>query len=474
MLGTRTILGLAVDEFGVVVAEVGVRAGRPEVRRVGQHLFEEKLGPDNGRTLGPALRHFLRTNHFAPKDAVVGIPTKWVVAREITAPPANADAIAGMLGIQAERTFSLNSGELIFDFCGRTSTTASSRVMLLAARRQMVDQVRELAAAAGLHVQAVTVSALALGKAASGDPQKQRYGVYARPSYCELWSQLDGTPRSIKHLAMPSVNGTPDARVQSLAAAIQQEILISSSQDQRPPYEVTVYDGSSLGEGTIARLSEQLGSQAAVTDGNAALASAGLRRAERLDPSSSIAAAAVAMTAVGTEKPCVDFLRPRIGRPKASPRKRVVTWAVIAGVILLGLIGVVITAWQSKRADIALYTEQLELMADDITVARQLKERLSYASSWTSQAPRFLECLRQLTLAFPESPRVWATSLALGETSEGSLIGRALDEQSFYEVLNNIKANAAFSDVKMMYLRDAGGSSREKAFAVTFKFRGVK
>jgi len=41
-------------------------------------------------------------------------------------------------------------------------------------------------------------------------------------------------------------------------------------------------------------------------------------------------------------------------------------------------------------------------------------------------------------------------------------------------VLNNIKGNAAFSDVKMMYLRDAGGSSREKAFAVTFKFQGAK
>ncbi len=479
MLGTRTILGLAVDEFGVVVAEVGVRSGRPEVRRVGQHLFAEKLGSDNGKALGQTLRQFLRTNHFSLKDAVVGIPTKWVVAREITAPPANADAVAGMLGIQAERTFSLNSGELIFDYCGRTSTSASSKVLLLAARRQMVDQIKELAAAAGLHVQAVTVSALAMGKATSSDPLKQRYGVYTRPSYCELWSQLNGTPRSIKHLAMPSLNGTPDAHTQWLTAAIQQEIMISSAQDQRPPYEVTIYDGASLGEGTIDRLNEQLGSQATVTDGSVALASAGLRSAERVEPSSTVAAttvaaAAVAMTAVGTERPCVDFLNPRIGRQKASPRKRAVTWAVIAGVILLGLIGVAIAGWQSKRADIALYTEQLELIADDVSVARELKERLSYASSWTSQDPRFLECLRQLTLAFPESPSVWATSLAIGETSDGSLIGRALDEQSFYEVLNNIKGNAAFSDVKMMYLRDAGGSSREKAFAVTFKFQGAK
>lgn len=470
MLGTRTLLGLAVDEFGVVVAEVGVRSGRPEVRRVGQFAFEEKLDADNGKALGQALRQFLRTNHFSQKNAIVGIPTKWVVAKEITAPPAGADAVAGILAIQAERTFSLNSGELIFDYCGRTSTSQSSKVMLLAARRQKVNQIKELAAAAGLHVQSVTVSALAFDRISSSDALKQRYGVYARPTYCECWSRLDGTPRSIKHVAMPSMNGTPGDRTQRLTSAIQQLIMVSSQQDQAAPYEVTVYDGGGLANGIIGRLDEQLGTQVTVTDGNAAMTLAGLLSSDGAEPSPAIAAVAVA----AAEKPSIDFLNPRIGRKKASPRKRIMVWTAIAGVVLLGAVGAVVADWQGKRADIASYTEQLEMVADDVAIARELKERLSYASSWTSQDPRFLECLRQLTLAFPESPRVWATSLALSETSEGSLIGRAVDEQSFYEVLNNIKGNAAFSDVMMMYLRDAGGNSREKAFAVTFKFQGVK
>ncbi len=470
MLGTRTLLGLAVDEFGVVVAEVSVRSGRPHVRRVGQCVFEEKLGPDNGKALGQTLRHFLRANHFSQKNAMVGIPTKWVVAREVTAPPASADAVAGMLGIQAERTFSLNSGELIFDYCGRTSTSQSSQVLLLAARRQMIDQVKELAAAAGLHVQSITVSALALGGASSSGGSPQGYGVYTRPSYCECWSWQNGTPRSIQHVGIPSMNGTPSDPTQRLIAAIQQMIMVSSQQDQRAHYEVTVYDGSNLVDGALARLSERLGPQVVVKDGNADLVSAGLLSSDRTEPSPGIGAAAIA----AADKPAVDFLNPRIGRKKVSPKKRMVTWAVIAGIVLLGAVGAVVADWQSKRADIASYSEQLEMIAEDVAVARELKERLSYASSWTSQDPRFLECLRQLTLAFPESPRVWATSLAIGETSEGSLIGRAADEQSFYEVLNNIKANAAFSNVMMMYLRDAGGNSREKAFAVTFKFQGAK
>ncbi|MDI6450683.1 pilus assembly protein PilM [Anaerobaca lacustris] len=474
MLGTRTILGLAVDEFGVGVAEIGVRSGRPEVRRVGQCVFEEKLGAHNGKALGQTLRQFLRANHFSLKNAAVGIPTKWVVAKEITAPPAGADAMAGLLGIEAERTFSLNAGELIFDYCGRTSTSQSSKVMLLAARRQMVDQIKDLAASAGLHVQSVTVSALAFGSVASSDAMEQRYGVYTRPTYCEFWSQVDGAPRSIKHVAMPATNGEPSDQAKRLTSAIQQLMMISAPQDQAAPYEVTVYDDSHLSDGVIDHLRTQLGPRVTVTDGNATLVAAGLLSTERDESSAAIAAAAVAMAATATEKPAVDFLNPRIGRKKTSPRKRVVTWGIIAGVILLGAVGAVIAEWQSKRADIASYNEQLELIADDVAVARDVRDRLTYAGSWTSRDPRFLECLLQLTLAFPESPRVWATSLALSETAEGSLVGRAVDEQSFYEVLNNIKGNAAFSDVMMMYLRDAGGSAQEKTFAVTFKFQGVK
>ena len=184
MFGTRTILGLAIDEFGIAVAEVHIRPGRPEVQRVGQWSFEEKLNSDNAKALGQKLRQFLRTNHFSSKQAIIGIPTKWVVAKEIVAPPASPDALAGMLNIQAERAFSLNASELIFDYCGRTSVSEQSEVLLLAARREIVDQTKELMVAAGLEVRSMTVSALAFGKTLSKAGPEHQYGLYTRPTYC--------------------------------------------------------------------------------------------------------------------------------------------------------------------------------------------------------------------------------------------------------------------------------------------------
>jgi hypothetical protein len=262
--------------------------------------------------------------------------------------------------------------------------------------------------------------------------------------------------------------------VEYLASAIQRLILLSSEQNQSPPYEVTLYDAGGASDEITDRLRKQVAPQIEVTDGRVRVQPGGTDSHEGPGDTQSMAAAALAMVSLGGDRCSVDFLNPRIGRKKKSDRSRLVTWAAIAAVIFVAGIGAFIADWHSKRADITTCTVQLEQLADDITGAREMVDRISYASSWTSQKPEFLECLRQLTLTFPQVSGVWATSLALSEEAEGSLVGKAVDEASFYEVLNNIKQNSAFSGVMMTHLRDAGGSSGEKEFAVTFKFKGLK
>jgi len=85
-----------------------------------------------------------------------------------------------------------------------------------------------------------------------------------------------------------------------------------------------------------------------------------------------------------------------------------------------------------------------------------------------------IHCLRDLTLTFPEEPLVWATNLRLSENAGAALVGKAVDEKSFYEVLDKIKEQNGFSNVQMIHIRDAGRDSKEKEFAVHFEFRGVK
>ncbi len=471
MVGTRHILGLAIDDTGVVATELRLQSGRAEVRRTGELLWGQELTADSVRPLGQRLHQFLREQGFTAKRAVVGLAAKWVLTKEVDAPPASPEALAGLLSIQAERVFSLDADELIFDYCGRTSTTEKSPILLLAARRQMVHQIKDLTEAAGLQVQAMTLSALACTKALSEGGLKSWYGLYARPTYCEFWAQLDGSPRFIKHVPMGK-NGSPAGYADLLAATLERLMLLSPVPGQTPPYAITAYDACGLPAECLEGLGRRLGPQITISNGRAGLLSKGLVLPDHPDQARAIAAAAVALTAVGSQKPLVDFLNPRLRAKKAVSHKRVIVWgAGIAAAGVLGL-GVLLAVWHAYRSDIAAGNAWLKENEAQINAAQEFVDRAKYASSWDSRAPQFLECLKGLTTAFPEEPSLWASSLALNENGTGSVVGKTTSEASFYEMLDKIKQDAKeFPDVKMMYLRDPGRDSREKEFAINFKFK---
>ncbi|HSW00071.1 MAG TPA: pilus assembly protein PilM [Sedimentisphaerales bacterium] len=474
MVGTRHLLGLAIDDCGVVATELCVRAGRPEIRGAGELSWDREFSPENVVELGQQLRRFLREQGFTAKKAVVGLAAKWVLAKEVETPPATPEALAGMLNIQAERAFSLNSEELVFDYCGKTSASQKSQVLLLAARRQIVERVKELAAAAGVQVQSITVSAFACGGRPSQNGSVFRYGLYTRPTYCELWGQANGSPQFIKHIPLV-VDGNPSGYADLLTTTIQRQILLSSRQDQAPPQHVSAFDAFGLSGEVLKQINDRLGPhQISVRDARSGLLPAGVTIPEGLEPNHVVAAVAVALTAVGPERPAVDFLHPRIGEKKKASHKRFLVWAAGIGVVCLIGLGLWLLGWQGDRRDIAAYKQQLTDMDKDLTDAKDVVARLTYASSWGATDPRFLSCLREVTQAFPEEGVVWATSLALNESGVGSVVGKLTNESSFYEVFDKIDRNPAFANTKLIHIRDVGQNSREKEFAISFTFKGAK
>ena len=126
MVKTRNILGLAFEDNCIVAAEVRVRPQQLHLTRSGEFLIPERLSLENPSQLGQQLRQFLKANHFSSRSAVVGLPAKWLVARELTIPPAGSNALSGLLQIQAERAFALDPKDLVFDYWGRVDSARSS------------------------------------------------------------------------------------------------------------------------------------------------------------------------------------------------------------------------------------------------------------------------------------------------------------------------------------------------------------
>src|SRR5687768_4687012 len=153
ILGSSTFLGLAVSDRAISIAEVAGAGAKRAVRKVTTFTLPAGVTLDQPAPAGQALKTFLHENGFTASRAVVGVPAKWLIARENDVPPAAPDQVHAMLSLAAERLSAAESSELVTDFAGKiegTTATAPRKVLLVAMLRQRLEQLNQLAEAAGL------------------------------------------------------------------------------------------------------------------------------------------------------------------------------------------------------------------------------------------------------------------------------------------------------------------------------------
>ncbi len=477
IMRARKILGLAIEQRSILAVEIRLDGERFEVKRAAEFVFPEEVSFDEPTRLGQLLRQFLREYRFVAKYAVLGIPAKWLIVREKNIPPTNADALAGILKIQAERDFSLDFNDLALDYSGEASSTENSSLLLVAALRRTIDQIVTTAQAAGLSVLSVTSSALALASTSSHSQSASRYVLYIRPDYVEFLVQSGKYFRVLKHLPV-TIPGQQDAKrvsenstIESLVIEVSRLVsLLSHGPGTSEPEKMFVWDAANLGPGAMQTLSERLSPKVEVIDGSAVSVIEKSAQSSEAERRQFAAAAALGLAGARPELLPIDFLHSRISPRKSKIPGRLTLWAAAVGMALI-LCGVFLF-WdlQKDKEEVAALKMRLEQMQEDIEAAQSIVDKVSFARGWYSGRPKVLDCLRGLTLAFPTEGRIWATSLAMHEDKRGIISGKSLDEISVLEVLDTLKGNGIFSNVKMLYMRDAGRDSQEVSFAINFIF----
>jgi Tfp pilus assembly protein PilN len=109
-------------------------------------------------------------------------------------------------------------------------------------------------------------------------------------------------------------------------------------------------------------------------------------------------------------------------------------------------------------------------MQPDIAAAQDLVKQVAMARRWTDRRPRFLNPLRELTLALPAEGGVWISSLGIQDDLRVVFTGKAKDEQVVLAMLDSIRSRAALRNVQLLYIRDTGVTDREAAFSLTFDY----
>lgn len=506
------MLGLAVGERSVLACEL-VRAGRnTQATRLAEFEFPADVSAADPAALGKALGEFLREKRFSGRRAVIGLPLRWAVVKQKDVPPANPSAVAGMLLLQAETEFALEPQDLVFEYAGQSDPAAARTVLLLAVHRRRVDAVVAMAQAAGLAVDAVTLSTVAL---ASETARRLDHGgavLHVAPGVAEFAIHHGGQPRVLRHLRSPSatvaassgpsatalggpsaIGGIPAAggasetlappdfasrttdAVVAFTPELRQVLSLVPQNGTAAPTEMVVWDGLGLGDAPrrwadtlhVAVREQSLDALGitvapdANADGNAA-------------PGGGRFAAAVSLALEGLRGDvATDLLHSRLVPKKPARVGRRSVWAAVLGVTFAAAIVFALFDLSGGRSDVADMKARLKDIQPQIAEATASIERTTFALRWTSTEPQSLALLRDVTMAFPEGGRVWATSLSLAPDGRVTLSGRATGDEAPLALLKRLRDGGKFTDVQLGGTQPAGRGSNEVAFTINFRYPGV-
>ncbi len=529
----KKILGISVGERSLYVAELSaasVPTEKPELRQVAELSFPEKVSLDTPAELGAALASLLRDRKISASAAIFGLPARWIVAATKELPDSAVDATtrADILRLTAESEFSVELRDLVFDFVddgsiGSDSTTTmrESNVLLMATPRKHVDALVAVAKAAKLKAIAVLPSAVALGEVASrskGDALVLSVGINS----AELTSQSRGGVRALRHMragAPASMATTTDKAAPVAGAGV---VGVSVSELRRvvstlPSASMARSSNGTLNGNGATHLkrdlivwnapsldSQLLAEQTGLTVRTGDIAVLGVRPANQaIDVQRFAAAIALGVVAIANPtggdvilRPTIDFLHSRL-----AP---VVTHRVPRWIILTALTTIVVVAGGAKlysdlnRDQAILERDQARMdeRKPQLAIAAKFVNNVSFAQSFHGGDPRFLACVRDLTLAIPDDGQTIATSVTLKEVPkppgnpsssststalkkvetpplQGELFGKTTDQQHVQWVLDNMRKIPGFASAKLNNTQDAG-KGREVAFSIKFDYQPTK
>jgi hypothetical protein len=459
----RKSLGIALASRSMKVAEIGNGSDSYRVNHTAEFVFGESDSLQDPLALGAKFAAFLREHLFSARQAVFGLPAQWLMFREKMLPPAPPQTLQSMLAIQAERDFSLEPQLLTLDYVLGQASGDGQPALLVAALRERVEQVRTFAEAAGLKTYVITATTLALAAATGKD-----HVLYAGANGVELATRGPGGLVGLRHIATGSMIKSLAGQASSLhVSGALRRALVTGAPDQARG-EITLWDDVGVEPAMVQGLALELGMP--LVRGESFHAA----HVEALPAAHAAGCVALALSQFLPALAPINLLSSRLAaKPPSRISTPVVASAVAALVVLIGAAYMFIV-WRESSQEVAELRQKRDEMKENLDSAKAFVGRVNATRTWYERRPNYLECLRTVTLCFPEEGRAWTSSFTLRDDMKGILSGRAVDEKNVLDVLDRLKATPSLANVKMLYMRGTGGKNPEVSFGISFVFRSTE
>lgn len=423
------MLGIAVGERSMLVAEVHASGGGAQLVKTAEFRYPEGQTLKDSQLLGQALGQFLKSEGFGSRTAIIGLPAKWVLSRAKEVPSIEDSLMSDTLRLTTSNEFSSELGELVYDYAGSAvKGTTTTSVLLVAVPKKYIDQISQVAEAARVRVVAITPFSTSIG--ASAKPAQDALQLVVGPSGLEFTARQGGHPSALKYVGA-SIDASPLLLGELRRASTQP----AGSASGR---EMIVWNDMGADESSLQSIGQSLDLKlrdGQVRDLGVTVADGALNGRDFATPIS------LALAGVAPPDRLIDFLDSRLKPPPEKKIDRRTVLAIAAAVILVAGVIYWYVSLQKNQAAADARVSALndnKKWRDDAT---KHANEIEVARKWHADKPRFVSCWNDLTDAGAGSSDLYATVLTIREDPksdivQGTLIGKA----------NNLKVIDALPD----------------------------
>lgn len=447
-IGKSTILALALQDRQIVCALVEAKGVSRSVRRVATFVSSESI-LDRPEANGQLLRAFLDDHQIHERDAVVGVPARWVIGLEKDLPPSDKASATAMLRLHAERMSTADAGSLVVDVAGEIGT-GGAKVLLVGMLRPQLDKIAKLLDSARISVKAICPTSLALSSLIESD----HVLLASSGGASEMVHWTAGAARLLRPMTAtdPQQVGVELNRMRTmrgLAGAVR--LCGPEDADQAIGVHARTVTATDLGAELDPSVQNGYAQAMALCD--------------------YLPATALAIMATGAAPMPVNFVDSRLAPQRQHRFGRLAylaAGAVLA--IIVGLVALWMTVQSRENEEAALFA-QLESMKKDIASAQTRLDRFRFGRAFFDNRTGFMDCLRQLTLAFNYDEPIWATSITLRDRGEGTLAGKSTEQRLVLALRDRLMNDASFANVQLLDMRESSGRGGEITYSINFIYK---
>lgn len=450
----------------VVAIDIGsacVRAVEVERRGLEARLLKRGMAPISPgcwddlaaarESLAQAIRSALAAGGIMASEVVTALPRRLVTLKCARLPHAAPEQIRGMVQFEAQQYIPFSLEEVVLDHqIVSDETEEMTTVMIVAARRALVENLLAVFDRAGLEVTRLSVSALALAEHAQNGGLP--IGLLdVEPGEMDLAVVSAGRLLFARAAALP---GAADR--EALAGEVARSLVAYQNEYRAQPVNRLLIAGS---VDDLADVEGVLGSLLEVPVGRM---NGRLLPAADPDALGYATALGLALGANGQGISRINLIPASRAERKVAARRRAHALVAAALLVLAAVVGVVwlrqsLAAQREERVQAVRENRRLEVAQAAHERVRTEHDRLAKTHKTVltglARDTAAVDVLKALSDAIPKDKNLHLTQFAFERGGSIVIHGSARTETAATDLLLALQASGAFTEVRLGYLGDA-------------------